>query len=342
MKPWWKVLGFLSLSFVSAFNAAAADEVYLVNGDRLSGKLIRMEAGKLVFSTEYSDEITIDWEKVADLITTDPIKVILGDGTVFEGLTSKSPVGLMRLKTKKIQAPSEFSLAEITAINPAEKPVVRVTARLNTGITSQDGNTKNDQIHVDAAFVARTEKSRSTVSGELNKEKDDNTTTVENWLAYGSYNYFLTKKWFMYVNTLLEHDKFSDLDLRSTLGAGPGYQIFESETLNLYVQAGPAYVNENFIEAEDDDYTAAQWLINYDQYLFEKFVQLFHIQTGFIDVNNTSNWLFKSRQGLRFPIYKGFTTSLEYDYDYDNDPSENAEKKWDSKLMFLLGWQFEN
>ena len=101
-------------------------------------------------------------------------------------------------------------------------------------------------------------------------------------------------------------------------------------------------MNENFIEAEDDDYTAAQWLINYDQYLFEKFVQLFHIQTGFIDVNNTSNWLFKSRQGLRFPIYKGFTTSLEYDYDYDNDPSENAEKKWDSKLMFLLGWQFEN
>jgi putative salt-induced outer membrane protein YdiY len=185
-------------------------------------------------------------------------------------------------------------------------------------------------------------KSRYTISAELSKEKNNDKTTLENWLTYGSYNYFLSPKWFLYVNTIFEHDKFADLDLRSTLGAGPGYQFFESEELNLYIQAGPSYVNQNFDQAEDEDYSALQWLINYDQYFFDKFVQLFHIQTGFIDVKNSSNWLFKSRQGLRFPIHKGLTTTLQYNYDYDNAPSEDAEEKWDSRLMFLLGWQFGN
>jgi putative salt-induced outer membrane protein YdiY len=65
---------------------------------------------------------------------------------------------------------------------------------------------------------------------------------------------------------LFEHDQFADLDLRSTVGTGPGYQFFESEALNLSVSAGPAWVDEDFDEAEDEDYAAGQWLFSYDQF----------------------------------------------------------------------------
>ena len=85
-----------------------------------------------------------------------------------------------------------------------------------------------------------------------------------------------------------------------------------------------------------------QWLIDYDQYFFNKTVQLFHRQIGQISLSDSEKWIIKTRQGLRFPLYKGLTSTLKYAYDYDNSPSENAEEKWDSKLMFLLGWQFEN
>jgi putative salt-induced outer membrane protein YdiY len=173
-------------------------------------------------------------------------------------------------------------------------------------------------------------------------EKSDGDKTVENWLAFGKYDYFLTQKWFLYVKTLFEHDEFADLDLRSTLGGGVGHQFFESDTVNLSVGAGPSWVNEDFIEDEDDDYSAGQWFIDYDQFFFNKFVQLFHRQIGFVKIAETDKWLVKTRQGLRFPIYKGFTTTLQYNYDYNNEPSADAEEKWDSKLMFLLGWQFEN
>jgi hypothetical protein len=94
--------------------------------------------------------------------------------------------------------------------------------------------------------------------------------------------------------------------------------------------------------AEDEDFPAAQWLIRYDQYFFKKFVQLFHTNNGYISFDDSSNWLINTRQGLRFPLYKGFVTTLQYNFEYNNDPSPDAAEKWDSSLVFLLGYQFKN
>jgi len=77
-------------------------------------------------------------------------------------------------------------------------------------------------------------------------------------------------------------------------------------------------------------------------FFFNKIVQLFHLQIGWVSLSESDKWVFKTRQGLRFPISEGFTATIQYDYAYDNDPSSNANEKWDSKLMFLLGWQFGN
>ena len=248
----------------------------------------------------------------------------------------------MRIETKKLDAPVVFKLSEVAAINPQEKPAVKITARTNVGFTQERGNSDTDSLRLDAEFIARTVKSRYSLGGEVNTEKADGDTTVENWLVYGKYDYFFLPKWFAYASTRFEHDKFADLDLRSTLGAGVGYQFFESDLLNLSAAAGPAYVNEDYIEDDGDDYTAGQWSINYDQFFFEKLVQLFHRQTGNVRLSDTGQWLILTRQGLRFPIYKGLTTTLQYNYDYNNRPSAAADKKWDSSLMLLLGWQFAN
>jgi len=339
----WLIISMITfcVTFYS-FGSAIAHELHLSNGDLINGQVIRMDENKLIFKTSYAGEISVDWAEVINLITDEPIKVILTDGTALEGFSREASANMMRIETEKLEAPSDFKLSEVAAINPVEKPVVKITVRTNAGLTQERGNTDTDSLRLDGEFIARTEKSRYSFGGELNIEKVDGDTTVENWLAFGNYDYFVIQKWFLYTNTLFEHDKFADLDLRSTLGVGVGHQFFESDTLNLSTAVGPAWVNEDFIEAEDEDYSAGQWLINYDQYFFNKFVQLFHRQTGFIKLADTNRWLLKTRQGLRFPIYKGFTTTLQYNYDYNNDPSPAAKEKWDSKLMVLLGWQFGN
>jgi putative salt-induced outer membrane protein YdiY len=140
--------------------------------------------------------------------------VILIDGKVVEGFSRKASVKMIRLETEKLEASSNFKLSEVTAINPMKKPIFKITARINAGLTQERGNTDTDDFSLDGEFNARSEKNRYRLWGELNKEKAKGDTTARNWLAFGRYSYFLTHKWFLYALGIFEHDKFEDLDLR--------------------------------------------------------------------------------------------------------------------------------
>lgn len=343
VKKYRSVLLFIifAVAFLIAVNGLA-DEVRLKNGDKLTGQIVRMEADKLILKTRYAGEITITWQEVAAVKTDTSVKVVLKDQTALEGTTEAVEEGKMKLNTGKLEAPATFSLADVKAINPKPVKTVKITTRLNVSVTNQRGNTSSDNYYFDGEFVARTKKNRYTIGGEFTNEKADSITTSKNWLAYGNYSHFLNKKWYLYGNTLFEHDEFKDLDLRSTLGAGAGYQFFETPLLNLSISAGLARVDENFDVAEDNDYSAGQWTVNYDQYFFEKFVQLFHTDTGYISLEDANDWFIKTRTGLRFPIYKGLTATLQYNFDWDNQPSAAAETEKDTKFIFLMGYKFKN
>lgn len=319
-----------------------ADEVRLKNGDRLTGRIIRMQQGKLILKTDYAGEIGIAWKAVAGLETDSPMKVMLEDDTGVEGTAKADENGNIKLYPGRNEPPAEIRLADVKAINPKPVKPVKITARANVNITNQRGNTNSDNYYLQGEFKARTAKNRYVVGGELNKEDADGETVSQNWLAHGNYSYFLNKKWYLFANTLFEHDEFNDLRLRSTLGAGAGYQIFETPLLNLSISAGLAEVDENFYEAENNTYSAGQWSVDYDQYFFDKFVQLFHKQNGYISLENGSNWFLKTRTGLRFPIYKGFGATLQYNYDYNNQPSVDSETREDTKFIFMLGYEFKN
>lgn len=342
MKMYVAIMFSVIILLMLSFMTASADEVHLRNGDRISGKIIRMVEGKLVVKTEYAGEITIDWQQVENLSADEQIKVVLEDETTLEGQILSPEAGTIKLGTEKLEEVTAFNLTDVKAINPKVLPPVRITAKINAGIELESGNSDTDDFEIDATFQARTKKSRYWLGGDFNKEKTDGDLTAKDWTAYANYDYFFTNKWFSYVRTKFEHDKFADLDLRSTFGAGPGYQFFESDTLNLSFGAGPGYIDENFIVASDNSFVSLEWIVNYDQYFYSKLFQLFHNSDGYLSLENTDNWIVNTRQGIRFPLYKGFTATLQYSYDYDNEPSADAKADYDSKFSLLLGYEFKN
>jgi len=320
---------------------AEADEVRLKNGDRLTGKVITMEEGKLVFETTYAGKITIKWAEVSSLKTDKPIKVVLSDETALEGVPQPTEEEKMKLETDKIEEAVSFHLAEVKSINPKVKPAVKVEARANLGLSSTSGNTETENAYADGEFVARTEKNRYTVGAQYNRAEDEGEKTANRGLGYTKYDHFLTQKWFLYANASFETDEFQDLDLRTTLGTGVGYQVFETERTNLSLEAGPAYVDQNYDVAEDNDYPAGAWAINFDIYFFDKKVQFFHFDSGFISLEDTKDTLIRTRTGLRLPFYKDLNATIQYNWDRNNNPVPGKEKV-DEMLIFSLGYQFKN
>jgi putative salt-induced outer membrane protein YdiY len=340
-----KIITFTSLfiAFISTMNVGVlADEIVLENGDKLTGKFVQMEEGTLVFETDYAGKINIQTDQVDRMTTDQPVVITSNDGKTSENnVFFGRPIdGEKRLETASSKGGVFFS--NVRSIHRETKPPIQFSGRANVGITNTKGNADTDQNRLDAELVARTEQQRFSIGGAYNREKADDDVTASNWKAYGLYDYFFQPKWFFNANTLFEHDEFADLDLRSTFGAGVGHQFFETDGLNLSVSAGISYIFEDYRIAENNEFPAAQWLVNYDQFFFDEFVQLFHSNNGFISLENGNNWKINTRQGLRFPIYKGLTTTLQYNYDYQNEPSPEAESKWDSTFLFLLGYQFGN
>ena len=172
MKMRLKILIITLVCLFSNSPSVTADQLHLENGDVITGKMIRMENQKLVFKTDYAGEISVDWEKIKKLIAEDSIRVVLTDGSILEGYTGEAEQTNMTQEVEKVEMPGQFKMADVKAINPADKPVVKITVSTNAGFNQERGNSDTDNTHIDGKLQARTEKNRFIFAGELNKEKE--------------------------------------------------------------------------------------------------------------------------------------------------------------------------
>jgi putative salt-induced outer membrane protein YdiY len=342
MKAFYKCL-IISIIIINifCFKSLMADEVHLKNGDRLSGEVISMKDGKLTIKTSYAGEIDVNWAEISNIKTDKEISVLLSDGTLLKGSPEGFEQDRMILGTSKFAEPVSFTIADVKSINPPKEPAVKIKAITNVGITRTSGNTEKNVTHFEGEFSARTEKNRYTAYGELNKTDDTGVNTEDNSLAYVKYDHFLSKKWYANSNAQFEKDVFRDLNLRSTLGIGSGYQFYETEITNLSLEAGINYVDEDYIDAPDLSYTSGRWGLNWNRYFYRKAFQLYHYQDGYISLENSDDMFFKSRTGIRVPLFDRLNASLQYNWDYEKSPAPGREKV-DKSLIFTLGYLFEN
>lgn len=331
------VIAFLLLSVC---DYSMAGEVYLKNGDRISGKILNMKDGKLSVDTPYAGKVSISWSEIINLKTDQEISVLLSNNTLLKGSTKEAEKGKMVFSVGDFVDTVSFSLADIKSINPEPEGQLKIKARVNVGYTLTEGNTEKESTHVDGEFTARTEENRYTAGVEANRSEDSGVESENNATAYLKYDHFLSDKWFMYSNALFEKDEYKDFDLRSVLGVGAGYQIYETAIKNLSLETGINYVNEDHIVDMDKSYSSGRWAITYDQYFFNKAFQFFHFHEGFVSIEDTDDLFIKSRTGIRVPLYKSLNATLQYNYDWEKTPSPGRDKT-DTTLMFTLGYLFE-
>jgi putative salt-induced outer membrane protein YdiY len=326
----------LALIGFCAAGIAGADEVVLNNGDRITGKLVELAEGKLSIKTEYAGTVKIEWSQVQSLSTDNPVYLKIGDN-IIRAKVSESVSGTATLQTEELPTAEAVELSKLKSISYEKKPPVRVNGRINIGASSTSGNTNTDQLNGELEFVARSDRNRVRLLAEVNKAKTDGEQTESNWLTYFGYDHFVSEKLYAYASASAENDEFKDINLRTTLGAGAGYQFFETDKTNLAMELGLSYVNTDYIEAEDEDYPAARWAMNFVQKLFDSRIEFFNRDSVHSDLQDSNNYFFRTRTGLRFPIVERMNSTIQYNYDYDNQPAPGRVKQ-DKAWLFTLGY----
>jgi putative salt-induced outer membrane protein YdiY len=306
-------------AILAAPASAAADELRLMNGDRLTGRVVSLAGGTLTFSTPNGD-LKIPWSSVTALTVDDTILATIGPA-----------------------APAPITGAVVIATTTAltrPQPAWIIDGGANAGFVSSAGNTDVNNLRLDGDIVARADRNRYTALAAVTRAEDGDVETVRNWSAGFKYDRFVSSRAFVNANAIFTNDRFRDLDLRTALGAGFGYQVLQTALVTLTTDAGLGWVNEDLEDPQpDDSYTAVRESAALIVHAVPDRVQFFHQHDGYFGITGDDNLFIKMQNGVRVGLAAGFVTTLRLDVDYDRSPAP-GRKNMDKTFAFTLGYRF--
>lgn len=336
-------LPLLLITILALFTPASfADELIMKDGSRLLGEVIKREGGTLEFKTSYAGVIQVNWDEVDTLVSEKPMTIMLEDKSTTQTKRITNNDDQLIVEHDAEMEPEVLEQEEVAFINPEPWQTgdgYKLTGRVNFAFQRERGNTDTDENDLDADLLWRSVHDRFKMFGEFERDRNNNNKTKDKWKQSNAYHHFFSKKWYGGALLGFEYDKFADLDLRTSVGPVAGYQWFESPEMNLSTEIAPLYVDEQFNQAEDDDYYALGWGINFDRFVFGDFVQVYHKQVGKWDIEDTSNVIWDTWTGLRFPLVLGVVVSTEMKVQYNSGAPENT-KKTDTTYSLKLGYQW--
>jgi putative salt-induced outer membrane protein YdiY len=308
----------LALSELSQVRTRNPMRFVLDNSDRVTGRVRGLRRGCLILVSGILGEVRLPLE------TIDRASRIGGEASGTEPSGSSGMAG-----------PEEGSNTEPAA---KEQPGYELSGNVNAGWNRASGNTDSESLHVDGDVSAKKGSNRYKTRGEYNLAEEEDEEISNNWSVLAGYDRFLTDRLYLNANLQLDRDRLQDLDLRSSFGAGPGYQFLETERTDLAVEAGINYVVEDYAQQETERFASARFATDFGWWVLPGTVRMFHTHVGLVSLQQGDDILIKTATGLRIPLREHFNLSLQYEIDWDNVPAEGNERI-DERYTLSLGYQ---
>lgn len=258
---------FLTIMF---WAPALADQITLKNGDRLTGKIIKADGGKLVIRTQLIGDVTVDLSVVTNITTDEPLYVTLADGRTVSGVitvadakaelrgTNANAVSFNRSDIQVIRSEEE-QLAYQRSLSPGLLEGWTGGADVGFALTSGNSDTTNLAVGVGLARETRNDKTTIYAASVYSRDSSSGESeTIANTVRGGvRYDRNINKRWFGYGFVDLEHNGLQDLTLRLVPGGGIGYHAIRNERTELDLLGGLAW-NKEYFKGDFNDRSSAE------------------------------------------------------------------------------------
>lgn len=334
----------------SSLYAGVLGSVILKDGSIIHGDIVEMVEGTLKIESAFGagEPFLITWGEVDLIATSQPVIFVVGDGVILTGIAEKGDSGELLLSSDPLTIRIPIQLASITAINPPKKKPVKYIINFNAGSKFSSGNTDDKQVNILGGFVARSERLRLILDARYFYSEENKSVTDRNAYGTSDLNYFITPRLYWFLAVLMQQDTFDDLNLRTAVTTGPGYQFIDKgdfanpylSQMTLQGDLGAGFLNEDRKIDDDDNHGVYRWSLRWEWEIIPKWT-IFHQQQGFPEMGDVSNFIVNTLQGVRFDVWKGVNVSGQVQYNYDNKPADDS-KKGDTTLFLTLGYNYEN
>lgn len=318
---------------------ALADEVRLLNGDRITGTVVAKTGEHLVVSTQYAGRISVQWSQVASVRTDAPVEVLRGQ-QILRGRLVREDDGLALEDAAGALHP--LALDEIAFINPQPHESGKGTTysgRVAFSASQASGNADSERLYMDGQLAARALAYGYGLTAKAERRSDAEVGTHTAALLGANYDRFLDGDAFAYLRGSLERDRAKDIEDRTTVGVGYGLHLVDTPGARLTVRAGVDHVQVNRFVASNERYPALGWGVEATYTVGNGSVELFHSQDGFMNLEDTGNVLVRSRTGVRVPLVERLSATAQLNIDWERRPPPGRVPT-DRMLLFGVDYAF--
>jgi len=328
------------LAGASSLFAQKTDVLVLYRGDSITGEVKELNRGKLSYKTDDMGTLSIEWDKIAHLTSTNFFDVENRYGIRYFGrlAASEEPGELLVILSDTVTV----RMLNIVAISRIRASFwSRLDGYVDLGFDFQKAN-QNRQLNGSGEVAYRGQRWASKLSGTTYFQRQDSVNlTSRNDLALQGQRLF-GNHWAGLVFGSLEENSQLSLDLRQTIGLGGSREIVHTNSMTLAVVASLAYANESY--AGDEDATNTLQLPVYGDFSF------FLFDSPKTDISSTlsvmpiltdlGRWRIDFTARLSYELISDFTIGFRFFDNFDSRPPSADAETNDFGLTFSLGYSF--
>jgi len=347
---------FIAIALVSSvmvsplWAADKTDQVWLKNGDHLTGEIKKLQFGIFYFKPKYAlNSIEIDWSLVDRIESVERFNVIFTNGETHSGV--------IRKVTEKEGSP-DFTIddngqtvaterLEVVNILPQKSSfLAQLNGSIDYGFSYVSGNNQlQSSLGANAAYRGEKNHMSSSLSSSFSGQSDVEDTTRESFLA--EYSRILTPKYFVTgLNALLSSSQ-QQLELRVTFGGAFGRTLIRTDRTAFVASIGAVASRERYTSdaaattsTGTNPETTSELLgsLDFSNFKFDAY----SITSTLRIYPSLSTWgrvRFGSETNVSWEFIKDLYWNLRVYENFDSKPPINAPKN-DFGITTGLGWKF--
>jgi putative salt-induced outer membrane protein len=310
-----------------------ADQLFLKNGDRVSGAITKKDGAKLTVKSDLMGEVTMSWDQVERVQSDKPVYVTLPDGRMVNG-TLTTADGKLEVAGEAVAFGEVAAIrndAEYNAWQRLQKPswLDLWTGTGSLGFAGTQGNAET-QTFTTAFSAARTTLADKTsvrfnairASAFANNESSQTADAVRGGIGYDRN---VNSRLFVSSFNDYEYDRFQNLDLRFVLGGGMGYKWKQTARTKFDILAGGAYNRENFGNGVTRNSAEGYWGNDFS-YKLTNVTTVTQTYRMFNNLTNTGQYRINFDAGATTKLTKWLTWNVAVSDRFLSNPVQGRER----------------
>ncbi len=326
---------------VSQSAMADTDVVEFGNGSRLIGEVKSMGRGRLSFDTDATGIIRIEWGDVEHLSADRDIQVEILTGARFFGRISRSEQGSAVIVETE-DGPIELENQLIVSMNPIESSWKEaIDLRVSAGYNfTKASNVTQMNVGVDLSYRTRKRISSADFSSVISNSSNNESSQRQSLDL--NYTRLRANRWLNDGGIRFERNDELGLNLRTSLSAGGGRILTQTDHSSVMLKGGLKATRENsFNEPEDIDSLESYVKTIWEWYRYDT-PQLDWSTSLEIIPSLTESGRVRGEfdATLRWEIINDFFWQLEFYESYDNQPQSVTGSQTDYGVTTSVSYKF--